>query len=141
MIRDADLAASHAVENAKPEERVAILSSIIRAAVERLANVVDGETEALRQGAQVDLRASNGLKSVGLVELNRAMQLLDGTKPDTFTLRILEELNAKLETNRRVLKLHMEAVNEIAGIISDSIRQADSDGTYTLASRSKGRTP
>lgn len=140
-IKEADLAASRAVENAKPEERGAILSGIINTAGKRLASVVDKETEALRRGSQVDLKAFNSLKSLALVELNRAMQLLGGAKPEASTIRLLESLNVKLETNRRVLKLHLEAVNEIADIISDSIRQADSDGTYTLAFRSKGQTP
>ena len=140
-IKDPDLAASRAVENAKPEERGAILTGIIRTAIDRLESVVDKETEALRKGGEADLKAFNSMKSVGLVELNRAIQLLNGARPDASTMRLIENLNAKLEANRRVLKLHLEAVNEIAGIISDSIREADSDGTYTLSFRSKGQTP
>lgn len=140
-IRDADLSAYRAIENAKLEDRVPILRGMIEAAAKRLAYVVDKETEALRSGVKIDLKGSNGLKSMGLFELNRAIQLLEGKTPDDSTIHVLKILNEKLETNRRVLKLHMEAVNEIAGIISESIREADSDGTYSLSFRSKEQKP
>jgi len=32
--------------------------------------------------------------------------------------------------NERLLKVHLEALNEVSNVIMDSIRQADSDGTY-----------
>jgi len=32
--------------------------------------------------------------------------------------------------NERLLKMHLEALNEVSAVIMDSIRQADSDGTY-----------
>jgi hypothetical protein len=140
-IKDADLSAYRVIENAKPEDRVPILRGMIETAAKRLVSVVDKETEALRTGAKIDLKGFNGLKSMGLIELNRAIQLLEGSPPDESTIRVLRLLNEKLEANRRVLKLHMEAVNEIAGIISDSIREADSDGTYSFSFRSKEQKP
>jgi hypothetical protein len=45
----------------------------------------------------------------------------------------LAGLRAKLDANRAVLKLHLEAVREIANIMSDAIRDAESDGTYSPA--------
>lgn len=140
-IKDAELSAYRVIESVKPEERVPILRGMIEAAAKRLVSVVDKETEALRSGAKIDLKGSNGLKSLGLFEFNRAIQLLEGSPPDESTIRVLKLLNEKLETNRKVLKLHMEAVNEIAGIISESIREADSDGTYSLSFRSKEQKP
>lgn len=32
--------------------------------------------------------------------------------------------------NERLLMVHLEALNEVSAVITDSIRQADSDGTY-----------
>jgi flagellar biosynthesis/type III secretory pathway chaperone len=42
-----------------------------------------------------------------------------------------QELQKLLKRNQRLLKAHMDAVKEISSIIVDSIRQADSDGTYS----------
>ena len=42
-----------------------------------------------------------------------------------------QELQQLFKRNQRLLKAHMDAVKEISSIIVDSIRQADSDGTYS----------
>ena len=139
---DAGLAASKAIEKARPEERGPMLNGMIETAVRRLSGIIDEETEALRKGASsADFKTFNSRKSLSLVELNRAIRLLGDTPPDPSTLRLLASLNRKLEVNQQVLKLHMDAVGEIAGIISQTIREADSDGTYTHAFRSKGKKP
>jgi hypothetical protein len=104
-------------------------------------DVLDEETEALRSGVNADLKSFNERKSLGLIELNRALRLLEGAEPDRATRRLLDSLNQKLTLNRHVLTIQLEAVREVAGIISQSIREAESDGTYTLAFRSKGPTP
>lgn len=113
----------------------------IETAVRRIIEVVEEETDALRRGGDADLRSFNERKSLGLIELNRALRLLDGAEPDPATRRLLESLNEKLTVNRHVLTIHLEAIREVAGVISQSIRDAESDGTYTFAFRSKGRTP
>ena len=124
-----------------PEERRRLLRGIIEAAVNRLADIVDEETAALRGHTPIDLKASNDRKSLGLIELNRVLRLIEGTKPEPSTLKALEMLNGKLDTNGHFLKLHLEAVREVAAIISRTVREADSDGTYSPAFRSKGQTP
>jgi hypothetical protein len=121
-----------------PEEHRLMVRRIIETAVNRLATIVDEESEALRHNSPIDLKASNDRKSLGLIELNRALRLLDGTTPDGPTKTLLERLNGKLDANRHVLKLHMEAVREVAALISQTMREADSDGTYTVSFRSKG---
>jgi hypothetical protein len=136
---DGGLAAGEAYFLARPEERAPMLKGMIEAAVDRLSNVVDEETDALRQGVNADLSAFNSRKSLGFMELSRALRLLDGGNPDPATARLLQELGAKLEANRNILKLHLDAVGEVASIISQSIQEADSDGTYTVAFRSKGQ--
>lgn len=114
---------------------------MIETAVRRVVEVLEEETEALRRGGDADLRSFNERKSLGLIELSRALRQLEGTEPDRATRRLLESLNEKLSVNRHVLTIHLEAVREIAGVISQSIRDAESDGTYTFAFRSKGQTP
>ena len=124
-----------------PEERRRLVRGIVEAAVNRLEDIVDEETAALRSYKPVDLKASNDRKSLGLIELNRVLRLIESTKPEPATLKVLERLNGKLETNGHFLKLHLDAVREVAAIISRTIREADSDGTYSPAFRSKGQTP
>lgn len=41
------------------------------------------------------------------------------------------DLQQLIKRNQRLLKAHMDAVKEISSIIVDSIRQAESDGTYS----------
>jgi len=137
---EATLAASRAIEAVPPEDRGPMLRSMIENAIKRLEAALDAETAALRNGAgQADLETISGYKSLGLMELSRALQLLGNTRPDPATIRDIGRLNTKLEANRKVLKLHMEAVGEVVAIISETVREAESDGTYTLAFRSKGR--
>jgi hypothetical protein len=124
-----------------PEERRRHVRGIIEAAVNRLEDIVEEETAALRGHTPVDLKASNDRKSLGLIELNRVLRLIESTKPEPSTVKVLERLNGKLETNGHFLKLHLDAVREVAAIISRTVREADSDGTYSPAFRSKGQTP
>lgn len=131
-----------AYQSAKtPEERRRFVRGVIEAAVNRLAEVVDEETAALRAHAPIDLKISNDRKSLGLMELNRVLRLIENGKPDPETRQALKGLNEKLEANGYFLKLHMDAVRCVAEIISKTVREADSDGTYSPAFRSKGQTP
>jgi hypothetical protein len=134
-------AAAQAGANSRPADARRSVHGMIETAVRRVIDVVDEETEALRGGTGADLRAFNERKSLGLIELNRALRLLDGAEPDRATRSLLETLNERLTLNRHVLTIQLEAVREVAGVISQSIREAESDGTYTLAFRSKGGTP
>ncbi len=129
------------VGSARPGDRRLVIRGIVETAVTRLAGVIEEETAALRSRAAPDLKPFNDRKSLGLIELNKALRLLEGSKPDRYILDLISDLNSKLETNRHVVKLHLEAVREIATIIAQSIRDAESDGTYTLAFRSKGQAP
>ena len=99
-------------------------------AIEYLGAVVDQETEALRMRAMVDLGEFNNRKNQGLLELNRALRGLDAGAASRVGAR-LAGLRAKLDVNRVLLKTHLEAVREVASVVSEAIRDSDSDGTYT----------
>lgn len=111
--------------------------SQIEKAVLRLNAIMDEETAALRSKAPIDLKEFNNRKSLGLFELQNALRALDGQAPTPETRKLFDQLNIRLDENQRLLKIHLEAVHEITSIISDTIKQADSDGTYTLTFRSK----
>ena len=99
--------------------------------IERLEEVVEQETAALRGRTAVDLKDFNIRKSQGLLELNRALRGLDASPAGDKTLEArLAGLRAKLDANRAVLDVHLAAVREVATALADAIRDADSDGTY-----------
>jgi hypothetical protein len=121
------------------DERVAAAFGIIDKAAERLELVIDQETAALQARAGVDLKDFNDRKSLGLLELTRAMRHVEGAAPGPALQARLSRLRGKLEINREALRTHLEAVREISTIVADAMRSADSDGTYTPSI--KGRSP
>ena len=115
--------------------------TILGRAVLRLEEIVDQETTALRSRTPVDFNAFNTRKSQGLLELSRALRMLGNATPSENTKAALRRLREKLDLNREVLQTHVEAVREVASIIAEAIRNAESDGTYSFSFRSKGDKP
>lgn len=106
------------------------------AIVERVEAVVDAETDALKHHRPVDMAGLILRKRQGLLELSRIMRAFSGLGPQVEAQGRLDRLSVKLENNRVVLDRQLRAVREVADIIASSIKDADSDGTYTkLAGR------
>jgi hypothetical protein len=103
-------------------------------AIRRLEQVLDEETAALRTRTAIDLREFNNRKSQGLLDFNKALRVLDDTADRRLGAR-LAGLREKLDVNRAALKMHLDAVREISTIVADTIRNADSDGTYSQSIR------
>ncbi len=112
------------------EENAALAPALLKNAVERLEAVIDQETAALTMRRAVDLNDFNDRKTHGFVELSRAMRHFEGAALDQSLVLCLTGLRTKLETNRAVLKMHLEAVKEVSTVVADAMRHADSDGTY-----------
>lgn len=99
--------------------------------IERLEQTIDEETSGLRGQPGFDVKASNARKGRHLFELTRAMKgvgpddLLDEQKQSMIRLR------GKLAENEIVLKAHLNAVGEVAGMIQNAIERAEADGTYS----------
>lgn len=121
-----------------PEEKGNGTYALVQNAIERLEIVVDEETAALRSMASVDLKEFNNRKSQGLLELTRALRAFDGGEVEQVLRPQLESLRTKLETNQSVLKMHLEAVQEISTVMATAIRDIESDGTYSQTFRSHG---
>jgi hypothetical protein len=126
--------------SARASDEKAGAFGVIERAAERLEQVIDQETAALQTRGGVDLKDFNDRKSLGLLELTRAMRHIEGTAPDQALQSRLTRLRNKLEINRAALKMHLDAVREISTILSDAMRNAESDGTYSPSIRG-GRTP
>jgi hypothetical protein len=104
-------------------------------AIAYLGAIVDQETEALRARAVIDLAQFNNRKNQGLLELNRALRALDSGAPNPSIASRLASLRVKLDVNRALLKTHLEAVREVAGVVADAIKDSESDGTYSPSIR------
>ena len=79
-----------------------------------------------------DLADLNRRKRQGLFELSRIMRAFAGSGPQAEARERLGGLAAKLERNRHVLDIQLRAVREIADIIARSMKDAESDGTYSM---------
>jgi hypothetical protein len=110
-------------------------------AIARLEEVVEQETVALKGRSAIDLNDFNNRKSQGLLDLNRALRGLDAPSKDTAAMARLASLRAKLDANQAVLKMHLEAVREVARVLADAIRDAESDGTYSPSIRGCASRP
>lgn len=107
------------------------LGGAIEIVIQRLEEVVDQETAALKSRKAVDLKDFNDRKSHALLDLTRALRQMQANGAVHSQLeRRLGSLRAKLEVNRQVLKMHLEAVREVSTTLADAIREQDSDGTY-----------
>lgn len=105
--------------------------AIVVAVIERIEDYLELETAALDGAPNFDLKASNDRKSQGLVDLNEAMRRLKPSDIDEDLNLRLQTFRAKLDVNLRKIRMHLDAVKEIAGMLSDAIQNAESDGTYT----------
>lgn len=107
-------------------------------AIERANDAVVAETRALRERAGVDLRDFERRKSQALLDLTRAGGNLSEGPADDALVESLGTLRRSLDDNMKLLSTHLRAVREISELISRSLIEADSDGTYT---RQLGRDP
>lgn len=112
-------------------------------AVDRIERLLDQEAILLRRHEIGTLRELNIKKSQGLLELSRAMQALHSVDRSSWgfdpTL-LLARLREKLEANRKLIEMHVQAAREIALVIARAIEDQESDGTYGAgAGRAEGR--
>lgn len=117
--------------SARPPDDSSMASVSLGRAIDRIEEVVEQETAALRNRAQVDLKDFNNRKSHGLLELTRAMRLFEIGELGEPQRARLAGLRAKLEKNRAALEMHLEAVREISTMMAEAVQDAESDGTYS----------
>lgn len=106
---------------------------MLEVTIQRLEEIVDQETLALRTRQAVNFKEFNDRKSQALLELTRSLKLLQGSGPNSTLATRMGNLKVKLAVNEAALKVHLEAIREVSTTISEAMRNADSDGTYTRA--------
>ncbi len=110
------------------------LSELTKATLYRLEKALDKENEALAAFDSRNLIEYSRIKTQSLLELERSAAMLtpEQTAPDVLDL--LASLRQKLELNRWLLLLHLEAAREVTTVITSALRDAESDGTYSRIS-------
>ncbi|MFC6790900.1 flagellar protein FlgN [Methylobacterium komagatae] len=104
---------------------------MLLAALKRLEETVEAETDALLALRPTDHAALNRAKSQSLLELIRLTRGLDPAGIDATTAIHLARLRDKLARNQEVVGLHLRAVEEIGDTLAAAALRAESDGTYT----------
>ena len=99
--------------------------------VDRLEELIEGETLTLRSCAPVDFDSLNLRKTHALLEFTRVARAMPPSISAEAEQR-LKVMRAKLTANADILERHLQAMLEITGVIVDSIRSEDSDGTYSV---------
>jgi galactokinase len=99
--------------------------------LDRLEETLDMETAALMARDLSNLEEFNRRKSQCLLEISRIVRTAEIHALDQKATKRLQDLQVKIETNQDILRRHMHAVQEVAGIISNAIQNAESDSTYS----------
>jgi hypothetical protein len=107
---------------------------MLMVAVERLQNTLDAEIAEIARRGPVNFHEFNLRKSQALLELTRLMPILAGSEIGPELRAALIGLRTKLESNRRILRVQLKAVEEVSEIISRTIQAGQSDGTYSAHS-------
>ena len=71
------------------------------------------------------------------MELNRALSGFGTVQRNSEVETELAKLKGKIDENMRHLRLHISAVNEITGMLTDAIQREESDGTYSPSIRAQ----
>ena len=117
--------------SAAPSGRLAGSVDALLLAIERLRSALEAENAQIASRKAVDFREFNLRKSQGLLELSRLMPIVAGAETGPLLRAALVGLKAKLEDNRRILRVQLKAVQEVSELIARTIQAGQSDGTYS----------
>ena len=87
--------------------------------------------------AQIDFAIRHGLHLTHLD--THEGTLLERQDFYAVFVKVAHEYRLPFNANRAVLKLHLDAVREVSAAITDAMRDAESDGTYSPTVRGAGR--
>jgi len=107
-----------------------VRSTPLAVAVKRAIEAVRDETNALRDNPTTDLKTYEYGKSQALLDLMRARALVPPAAYSDDLRADLAEFKTVLAENVGLLELHMNAVSEVVQLMSRTMIDFDSDGTY-----------
>jgi hypothetical protein len=106
-------------------------SSSLSQAILKLTEVIEEENMVLRDRRIMSHAGFTDRKNHALRELMAARRSGSARESMISCGDLLRQLAASLHMNAELLKLHIGAVGEMSDIIIGSLREADSDGTYS----------
>ncbi len=107
------------------------IPELMKATLHRLEMALDQENQALTAFDPRNLGEYSRIKTQSLLELQRFAIILSQEHTPPEVQELLTALHQKLELNRWLLLLHLEAAREVTAVITTAIRDAESDGTYS----------
>lgn len=99
--------------------------------IARLEATLDEENAALGAQRHAGLAELTRQKRQGFLELDRILRSLDQTIPSQDIIARLADFRRKLAANETLLKRHLRAIQEVTDIIVKTMREHESDGTYS----------
>ncbi len=111
------------------QPRLPTSPELTKAALARLEKALDEENAALARFDAGNIAEFSRIKTQCLLELQRPARLHPAH--DAELQARLQALQQKLELNRWLLNLHLEAAKEVSSVIMSALRDAESDGTYS----------
>jgi hypothetical protein len=140
--RQSELVPKAQIHSAGQASPAAVLNVLIETAG-RLEQLLIEETAMLSKHSVIAFDDFNRKKSQGLLELRRAIDaarglpcLGSGLDPKPA----FAQLRRRLQENLSVLRTHLDAAKAVAAIITRSIQEHESDGTYTPAAFHKEKS-
>lgn len=111
----------------------------LASALSRLGELLDEETTALQQSRIVDHTVFAARKDMIAFELGALARLAASVVPDDGLRLAYNNLSCKLEQNRKLLQIHIGASRQIALLLNEVMKAAESDGTYSVAQAQRVR--
>lgn len=109
------------------------LSQSLQQIAERLEVVLESERQLLTKSSFDDLVQVIARKDQLALEIARLGQHASGCRLDPDGQALLHRAERCINANARLLKNHIDAVGEIASLITAICSNADADGTYSVS--------
>jgi len=100
----------------------------------QLAGLLNEETTRLREGRVEDILIYANRKALLLLQLSN--QALNPSQRHSLDVRLaMYRVLKELERNHETLKLKLRVLKEISSLLTERMRESESDGTYSMQSR------
>lgn len=100
---------------------------------ERIEAVLESERQILGRSSFDELEQVIARKDQLVLEIARLGRHVIGGILDQDGRALLDQAARSIGANAKLLKVHIDAVGEIAGLITEICASADADGTYTTS--------
>lgn len=106
-------------------------SSQIHIVIDRIADAIEKETIDLKNCNNIDYRLHNQRKNQFFIEIKRMETSLSKFKNNKKIQKSIKNLIKKIEDNEFILRAKLNAAKTITEIVIKTIKDAQSDGTYS----------